>query len=276
MSLSGRTYGRIDRRRIVPIDAVAQPEPTPGRQKLLVKLDVFDGPLDLLLQLVLEQDLDISKVSLAVVCEQYLAYLALMEALDIEIASEYLVIAATLLFIKSRRLLPPPPPPFDADLSDEAAIAEETLRQRLLAYQHFKERGRELRERLDENAAYYARPPVATDGLVQRFSLDAQTLAAAFQRALDNAEARPSVVKRETFSMVVKMNFVLKRVRAATTLMFSELICGCENLEIVVTFLAVLELIRSRKIAFEQSKLLGDIALVPLRKGAVDHLAQSA
>jgi len=256
--------------------AAAQTNPTTDRQKLLVKLDVFDGPLDLLLQLVLEQDLDISKVRLAVVCEQYLAYLALMEALDIEIASEYLVIAATLLFIKSRRLLPPPPPPFDADLADEAAIEEEALRQRLIAYQHFKERGRDLRERLDDNAAFHARPQVVEAGLVQRFSLDAQTLVAAFQRALDNAEARPSVVKRETFSMVVKMNYVLRQVRAAVTLSFSELIAGCEKLEIVVTFLAVLELIRSRKIAFDQAGLFGDIALTAVRKGAVDQLAQSA
>jgi len=259
------------------IDAAdAQSSRPADRNKLLVKLDVFDGPLDLLLQLVLEQDLDISTVSLAAVCEQYLVYLALMDALDIEIASEYLVIAATLLFIKSKRLLPPPPAPFDADMADEASIAEEALRQRLRAYQHFKNAGRDLRARLDDNAAYYARGRAGEEGLVQRYRLDVQTIAAAFARALENAAARPAILKRETFSMVVKMNYVLRQVRAKTSLMLSELVAGCEKLEIVVTFLAVLELIRARKIVFDQVGRFEDIVLMPAPKGAVDQLAQSA
>jgi segregation and condensation protein A len=246
------------------------------RQALLVKLDVFDGPLDLLLQLVLQQDLDITKVSLASVCEQYLAYLAMMEALDIEIASEYLVIAATLVFIKSKKLLPPPPPPFSDELADEAALAEETLRRRLIAYQHFKEAGGGLRERFERNASYYPRPSVPEEGLVQRFVLDPQTLAAAFARALADAQARPAVVKRESFSVVVKMNYVLRVVRDRKRVLFSELIEGAQTLEIVVTFLAVLELIRARKIVFAQTALFDDIAFTPAPKGAVDQLAQSA
>src|SRR5437879_9689219 len=123
--------------------------PATGKPALLVKLDVFDGPLDLLLQLVMQQDLDITTVSLASVCEQYLSYLAMMEALDVEVASEYLVIAATLVFIKSKKLLPPPPPPFTDELADEAFAAEEALRQRLIAYQQYKHAGAALRERYD-------------------------------------------------------------------------------------------------------------------------------
>ena len=199
-----------------------------------------------------------------------------MEALDVEIASEYLVIAATLLFIKSKRLLPPPPAPFASDLDDEAAIAEEALRERLIAYQHFKNASRDLRARLEENSGFFARPATPNDGLVQRFRLDAQTLIAAFERALENAEARPAVVKRETFSMVVKMNYVLKQVRTRANLAFSELVAGCKNLEIVVTFLAVLELIRARKIVFEQVGLLEDIVLSPAPASAVQRLARSA
>jgi segregation and condensation protein A len=249
-----------------------------AKPALLVKLDVFDGPLDLLLQLVLQQDLDITQVSLASVCEQYLSYLSLMEALDIAIASDYLVIAATLIFIKSKKLLPPPPPPFDQDLTDEAAIAEEALRQRLIAYRHFKDASGVLRERMEIAAAYYPRPPEAleNEGLVQRYVLDAKTLAAAFMRALENAEARPAVLKREAFSVVVKMNYVLRLIRERATLTFSELVAGCATLEIVVTFLAVLELVRARKIRYEQPKLFDDIVFTPMPKGAVDDLAQSA
>jgi len=199
-----------------------------------------------------------------------------MEALDIEVASEYLVIAATLLFIKSKRLLPPPPAPFDADLADEAAIAEETLRRRLIAYQHFKTAGRDFRARLDDNAAFYPGGAAHEDGLVQRFRLDIASIAAAFRRALENAEARPTIVKRETFSMVVKMNYVLRQVRAKASLLLSELLAGCEKLEIVVTFLAVLELIRARKITFDQAEMFADIILAPAPKSVVDQLAQSA
>ncbi|HEY5096241.1 MAG TPA: segregation/condensation protein A [Candidatus Eremiobacteraceae bacterium] len=249
-----------------------------AKPALLVKLDVFDGPLDLLLQLVLQQDLDITQVSLASVCEQYLSYLSLMEALDIGIASEYLVIAATLIFIKSKKLVPPPPPPFDQDFTDDAAIAEEALRQRLIAYRHFKDAGGHLRERMETAAAYYPRPAEAfeLEGLVQRYVLDSKTLAAAFMRALENAEVRPAVLKREAFSVVVKMNYVLRLVRERESLTFTELVAGCAPLEIVVTFLAVLELIRARKVRYEQSKLFDDIVFTPMPKGAVDDLAQSA
>jgi len=225
---------------------------------------------------VVQQDLDITTVSLASVCEQYLSYLALMEALDVEVASEYLVIAATLVFIKSKKLLPPPPPPFTDELADEAFAAEELLRQRLVAYQQYKQAGATLREQFDRNASYYPRPHVPEEGLVQHFVLDSKTLAEAFARVLANAEARPAVVKREAFSVVVKMNYVLKLVRERMTTTFGELIEGCEKLEIVVTFLAVLELIRARKITYAQTALFDDITFAPAPKGAVSDLAHSA
>ncbi len=243
---------------------------------MLVKLDVFDGPLDLLLQLVVSQDLDITTVSLASVCEQYVSYLAMMEALDVEIASEYLVIAATLVFIKSKKLLPPPPPPFVDELAEEALAAEEALRRQLIAYQHYKTAGAALRGCFEENASYYPRPPAPEEGLVQRFVLDPQTLAEAFARVLAGAEARPAVVKREAFSVVVKMNYVLKLVREKPGVTFGELIAGCQKLEIVVTFLAALELIRARKITYAQTRLFDDISFAPAPKGATSGLAHTA
>lgn len=213
---------------------------------------------------------------MASVCEQYLTYLSLMEALDVEIASEYLVIAATLVFIKSKKLLPPPPAPFTDELADEALLAEETLRQRLIAYQHFKEAGGRLRALHEENASYYPRPNVPEEGLVQHYVLDVRTLLGAFERALEGAQARPAVVKREAFSVVVKMNYLLRVVRERGEISFGELIEGCEKLEIVVTFLAALELIRARKLRYAQAKLFDDIIFTPAPKGAVDQLAQSA
>jgi segregation and condensation protein A len=258
----------------IAIDTPATPET--GKPPLLVQLDVFAGPLDLLLQLVVSQDLDITTVSLASVCEQYLSYIALMEALDVEVASEYLVIAATLVFIKSKKLLPPPPPPFVDELAEEALAAEEALRQRLLQYKQFKVAGADLKERFEENASYYPRPQQPEEGLVQRFVLDPKALADAFARVLANAEARPAVVKREAFSVVVKMNYVLRQVREKPEITFGELIEGSSKLEIVVTFLAVLELIRARKIVYAQTKLFDDISFAPAPKGATSGLAHSA
>lgn len=225
----------------------------------------------------MEQDIDVTKVSLASVCEQYLVYLSLMEALDLDVASEYLVIAATLVFIKSKRLLPPPPEAFDDLLGDEAMAAEEALRARLIAYQHFKLASRDLKDRLDVNSAYYIRPDLPVDGIVQRYKLDVRTLAAAFATAIDKAEARPALVKRETFSVVVKMNYVLRLARDRGTLSFFELVDGCSMLEVVVTFLAVLELVRSHKLVYDQRGRFDDIVLTPVPRGAItDGVAQSA
>ncbi|MDQ2817865.1 MAG: segregation/condensation protein A [Candidatus Eremiobacteraeota bacterium] len=237
---------------------------------------MFDGPLDLLLRLVTQEDIDIARVSLASVCEQYLAYVSLMEALDIDVASEYLVIAATLVFIKSKRLLPPPPPPFVDDVAIEAADAEETLRERLRAYHYFKQAGAMLRQRLERNAAYYPRPPAQEEGLTQRYALDAEALAAAFARVIENARAKPAIVKRDAYSVIVKMNWTLAQVRERGSLLFSELIAGCQRLEIIVTFVAVLELLRQRKIGFAQTRAFADILLLPASKAKPEPLAESA
>lgn len=242
----------------------------------MVKLDVFDGPIDLLLQLVLAQDLDITTVSLAAVCGQYLAYIHLMESLDIELASEYLVIAATLTFIKSKRLLPPPPPPFVDELAEEADSAEEALRQRLLAYQFFKLAGADLRSRYDNNRAFYPRSAACDEEIVQRYRLQPSALASAFMQALNAASTRPMVVKRETFSVVVKMGYLMRLLRQSQIIGLFDLVSDCQPLEIVVTFLAVLELVRARKIGFSQPVAFGDIALRLAAKESAAQLAQSA
>jgi segregation and condensation protein A len=224
----------------------------------------------------LAQDLDITRVSLASVCEQYLAYIALMESLDIELASEYLVIASTLVFIKSKRLLPPPPPPFVDELAEEAAAAEEALRQKLLAYQHFKILGNELRERFEENRSYHPRTVVDEDGLVQRYNIKPEMLAAAFMQVLNAAQTRPMVIKRETFSVVVKMNYLLRQIKQHSSLTFFSITTGCQPLEIVVTFLAALELARAHKITCDQPSPFGDIVLRLAVKESSVRLLESA
>ncbi len=145
--------------------------------KLRVDFEVFDGPLDLLLSLVKERRLDIATIPLASVAEQYLTYVSMMEDLNVEIAAEYLVIAATLVFLKSKALLPPIPAEFSGDDSETPEQVEERLRQRLIAYSKYREVGEDLRTRQLEAASFFYRDsgdPVSE--LRQRYRVDAEKL----------------------------------------------------------------------------------------------------
>ena len=144
---------------------------------LHVRLDVFDGPLDLLLSIIKEQQLDIATVPLASVAEQYLAYVRMMEDLDMEVAAEYLVIAATLVFLKSKALLPPIPQEFLDESEETAEEVEERLRRRLIAYSRYRELGVQLRARQEEASGYYFRDSGdPTSELVQHYRIDPEKL----------------------------------------------------------------------------------------------------
>ena len=147
---------------------------------LHVRLDVFDGPLDLLLSLIKEQQLDIATVPLASVAEQYLAYVRMMEDLDMEVAAEYLVIAATLVFLKSKALLPPIPQEFLDESEETAEEVEERLRRRLIAYSRYRELGVQL-----------ARAPGRSQRLLlSRLGRSDQRTRAALSRRSREAQAR--------------------------------------------------------------------------------------
>ena len=144
-----------------------------------VSLDVFDGPLDLLLHLVREHQLDIATVPLASVAQQYFDYIAVMHALDLELAAEYLVVAATLVFLKSRALLPPVPAEFLAEGEETAEEVEERLRRRLIAYSKYKGVADELRVRREEAEAFYYREGGdPSSEFVQRYRILPERLAA--------------------------------------------------------------------------------------------------
>jgi len=220
--------------------------------------------------------LDITKVSLAAVCEQYLGYLALMESLDIGVASEYLVIAATLTFIKSKRLLPPPPTPFVDVLGDDAACAEEALRERLIAYQHFKQAGEALKIRLESNRRFHFREaPEIADAARATYRLQPAHLARAYGEAWNAAQRRPLTIRRDAFSVVDKMKWLLSALRQAGTVSLFSVLAGCRRLEAVVTFVAALELIRAHKAAFAQEQPFGDVIL-SLASGKSERLDRSA
>ncbi len=227
-----------------------------------VQLDVFDGPLDLLLNLVRERRLDIATVPLALVADQYFAYISAMEALDIELAADYLVIAATLVFLKSKALLPALPVGFESTEESVEAI-EQRLRERLIAYSTYREASDQLRARLGEAASFYAREGGdPTTELVQRYTIDSAKLARALAAALRAAKPEKRTIVRERLSLVEIMDVVARAVKKAPTSFFA--LCeGHDREGIIVTFLAVLELVRRGRIEVVQSEAFADITLAP-------------
>jgi segregation and condensation protein A len=243
-------------------EALAAPDQAGCR----VQLDVFSGPLDLLLSLIKEQQLDIATVPLALVAEQYLAYVRMMEELDVEVAAEYLVIAATLVFLKSKALLPPIPSEYVEDEDETPEQVEERLRRRLIAYSKYRELGEELRTWQHEASGFFYRDSGdPTSDVVQRYDIDPDKLKRAFISMLAQARPEKRSIARERVSLIVSMDYITRCVKQRGATSFSALCheLGMTREVVIVTFLAILELIRRHRIAFEQAAPFDDILLVP-------------
>lgn len=237
-------------------------QPTDDRL-LRVSLDVFDGPLDLLLNLVREQQLDIATVPLAAVADQYFAFISAMHDIDVELAADYLVIAATLVFLKSKSLLPPIPLEFESG-EESAEVVEARLRERLIAYSKYRDAGLDLRVRALEAAAFYLRPEGGdpTTELVQRYRVDPAKLAAALAAALRAAKPEKRTIVRERVSLIEQMEYVMRTLRSAGRATFFALVERLDRPGVIVTFLAILELVRRGRVAFAQAQAFDDIELL--------------
>lgn len=258
-----------------PVSEISTVPTEPGSCR--VRLDIFDGPLDLLLHLIREQQLDVATVPLATVAEQYLDYVRAMQSLDVEVAAEYLVIAATLVFLKSRALLPPIPAEFVDDESESPEQVEERLRRRLITYSKYREMGDELRARQAEAGAFfYHESGDPESSLVQRYAIDPEKLKRAFVAMLGRARPEKRTIARERVSLIASMDYIVRRIKEQGEVSFSALCheLGMTREVVIVTFLAVLELIRRRRIGFAQSEPFDDIRLLPIADDARLHAAQ--
>jgi segregation and condensation protein A len=241
----------------------------------LVRLESFEGPLDLLLHLVEKNEMDIYNIPIVEITEQYVSYIRAMQELKLDIASEFLVMAATLLAIKSNMLLPKPEPlELDEvyDLMDEGMDPRQLLMERLIEYKKFKQLAAELQLRETHRSSIYTRPPADLTPFipdeepnpVQGVSL--YDLLDAFRKALLKAEEDEPVahVHRDEVSVKERSAEILEYLLAAQgQASFASLLSRYRRrTEIVVTFLAVLELIKSRKIRCIQEKLFSDIQLL--------------
>jgi len=213
-----------------------------------VKLDVFEGPLDLLLYLIQKEEVDIYDIPIAKITDQYLEYLELLKLLDLSIAGEFLVMAATLMHIKSKMLLPPEQVEGEA-VQEEDPRAE--LVRRLLEYKKFKEAASELSQMESQHKHFFARvgPGVDVDSLPQEdefFEASLFDLITAFTKVLKDIpkDIFYKVVKDE-FTVSEKIHDILHILVERPIVFFNDLFKEAKSrLEIITMFLALLELIR--------------------------------
>ena len=237
-------------------------EPSPDAYK--VKLDAFEGPLDLLLYLIRKNEVNIYDIPISLITEQYLAYLALMQELNLDVAGEFLVMASTLIHMKSRTLLPRPDPAQDDGPEEDP---RESLMRRLLEHQKYKAAAELLHERETLRSAQFMRPDAsvaeaAGDELEPELEVDLFTLLAAFRGVLERASRRPHMVlPPEQISIEDRIHQLLGRVSETEACGFEELFEDGDGSRsfMIVTFLAVLEMIRLKLIRVFQSGSFGAI-----------------
>jgi len=226
-----------------------------------VKLQAFEGPLDLLLHLVKVNEIDIYDIPIARITEEYLHYLTMMEELDLEVAGEFLVLAATLVYIKSKMLLPTPPPE-DGETLEEDPRAP--LVDMLLEYQRFKSAAEELAGREMEQRRFFPRlgsfDLPSSDGPLEINLIDLLT---AFRGILERAKER-AILELSVRSLTVgeRMVAILDLLAEADHVTFSSLFPEtADRLFVVMTFLALLELLRQGTVKVRQPLPFGEILI---------------
>jgi len=239
------------------------------RDKYEVCLPLFEGPMDLLLHLIRKQEIDIYDIPISLITEQYLEYIRLMRDLNVNVAGEFLEMAATLIYIKSRMLLPAEPIGEDEMFADEDPRME--LVERLLEYEKFKHVAQEFythfqiesnmwnTSRLDE--VICEEEPLVSASLFD--------LASAFHKLLKRHEDLIALeMEREEISVVDKIEYIKEMLKNRRTVRFSHFLQRkISRPHIVVLFIAILELARMRFIHIKQDDLFSDIIIV--RKGKI-------
>jgi segregation and condensation protein A len=228
-----------------------------------VQLEIFEGPLDLLLHLIKKNEVSITDIPIAEITEQYLATLELMETLNLDVAGEFLVMAATLVHIKSRMLLPAGDD--DAEDDEEGNDPREELVRRLLEYQRFKDAAEQLgqREILTRDVFIRSTKPSEEVPVPSLRELSVFELLTAFRRVLERLpKDNVHEVTLEKITVREKMTMLLDRLRASSQVLFESLFSDIKTrMEVVVTFLAMLELVKVRAIRIFQDELNGPIMI---------------
>lgn len=224
--------------------------------RLDVRTPVFEGPLELLLALVEREEVDIFKVSLARVTDAYLTEIATREIPDTQEMAEFLWMAARLLLLKSIRLLPGEEP---TDEETELLGWEDEVRQRLEEYRAYKEVAGELLERAQQETFAFPPPPRQIEPGGQEEPLDVDLLVTAFNSVLARIPPRPVVVHGRTWTLQEKLDLITSRLQEGPIELVELLLESEDRLEAVITFVAVLELLRRARIRVRQKERFGPI-----------------
>ena len=235
------------------------PDDGARRDDYNVKLEMFEGPLDLLLFLIKKDEIDIYDIPIARITHEYLEYIKLLESLNIELAGDFLVMAATLIYIKSKLLLPPDPKTAGEEDLNEDPRAE--LIGQLLEYQKFKAAANMLYEKAEVEAAVYTRGPLDTDKNNPEVTATVVDLLRIFKEILDRAKTiKEMEIQREEMSMSEKLRQIRallaehKEINVRTVFELAH-----SKRELILTFLAFLELVKGAQITLVQSEVFGDI-----------------
>ncbi len=244
--------------------------------KYELKLDNFEGPLDLLCYLIDKDKVDIYEVSLDKIADQYLEYLNIGEQLNLEIASEFLVMASTLLLIKSKGLLP-------KVAQDEAEITEEELIRRIIEYKKYKEVSKNLKGRFEEFSKRMSKFPEKIELPKQivetKFSVDdiEKAYRSLLQRNKDKQNEFKDNIKKiavyDEYSVTDKVKEIYRELIRKPNFIFNNLFSIDEKpkAEVVTAFTSVLELSRRNKVLTEQQELFGDIVISKRKRNLDDN-----
>jgi segregation and condensation protein A len=233
-----------------------------------IKLDIFEGPLDLLLYLIKKNEIDIYNIPVALITEQYLQYLKMIKSLNLDLAGEYLVMASTLIHIKSKMLLPEPEEPEEEEEEDPRA---ELVRQ-LLEYQAFKEAATNLGERPILERDVFTRAAFLPEETEKSTATEEELievsifdLIEAFHRLVSRIDKKELLeIDLEKMSLTDIINGIMERLSNEKNLTFDELLGEKkERWRIIYTFLALLELVKLRMVKAYQTSAFGVIRIFP-------------
>ncbi len=239
-----------------------------------VNLPIFEGPLDLLLSLIERDELDITRISLAQVADQYLAYMEQIDETRPEMLADFLVVAAKLVLIKSQALLPRPPAATREGTQD---VGEELVNQ-LKLYKQFKEAASRLKERQEQGLRTFVRlaPPPKIDAPLDLSEVTLADLLTSVREALQVAPPAPPVdqiVSRRQVTVRGQIDLIRRRLQSSRRVVFQEMLASASSrVEIAVTLLATLELIKRHEVSVIQEVLFGPIIIEP-KAAALDKPA---
>jgi len=231
-------------------------------EEMKISLPLYEGPLDLLLDMIRKQKIDVYDIPIARITEQYLEYLRFIQELNIDVAGEFIFMAAQLIYIKSRMLLPPDPDAVDEDTDPRAELVR-----RLLEYERFKNAAQMLYQRELVEKVSWNNPgevPFEDSEIEPQMTVTLYDLLLAFRDVVKRAESRPMMeVSRDEFSIEQMMGYLLdKIVSAKQDITLTEALPVINSRRGLITaFLALLELTRLKAIFLRQERPLGEISL---------------